>query len=166
MFCFYVWGISFLIDETLCCWSGRSKCFAGWIANKTQALKATMLCGTLLSIIISCLLIFSHQLTLLKCYVLFFGLGFCSSVQALGYTFTGENNDVGHRASSLGLVSMLSLFGWVVFQPLFAWIMQFGWRGEMINGLPIYSVVNYRYALLILPLAFIVGIIFLTSSTK
>lgn len=133
--------------------------FVGWFTNKIKSRKLPMLYGAILSIIIAGVLIINRQLTPLWCYLLFFGLGFCSSVQVLGYTVAGESNDAGHRAASLGLVSMIVLAGWVLFQPLFAWFMQLGWRGEMVGGVPIYSIANYRYALFILPLTFVIGMI-------
>ena len=79
-----------------------------------------------------------------------------------GYAVVDESNDIQHRSASVGLASMLVLAGWIIFQPFFAWIMELGWQGKVIGGLPIYEVINYRYALSVLLLVFLVGAILVT----
>jgi MFS family permease len=57
-----------------------------------------------------------------------------------------------------GFVNMIVMIGGVVFQPLVGWILDFFWKGTMIEGVRSYSAYDYRLALAILPLSTLLAV--------
>jgi hypothetical protein len=46
-----------------------------------------------------------------------------------------------------------------IFQPLFGYILQKNWAGEINNGVAVYSNSAYQHAMMILPIAFIASVV-------
>lgn len=132
--------------------------FMGWFSNKIKSRRYAMLLGAITSGATILCIIYLH-FSVNFAFLLFLMLGVFSSSQILGYTVVAESNKPTIAATSVSIVSLLVMSGGTFFQPLFGWLMLLRWDGKVINGIPLYSLSNYRYALILLPLAFVIAII-------
>jgi multisubunit Na+/H+ antiporter MnhB subunit len=57
----------------------------------------------------------------------------------------------------MAIASLIVMSGGTIFQPIFGWALNHSWNGIVINHLAIYSSQNFFNAMLVIPVAFIVG---------
>lgn len=131
----------------------------GWISSQFKTKKVIMILGPLLSLIIIFAIIFLGHLQLTMLLLLFFCLGFFSSAQCLGYPVIIENNNLKVTAIACGIGSMLVLGGGASLKILFGVILDSTWSGVLQNGVRIYSLYGFRWALSILPIGFLLSLI-------
>lgn len=141
---------------------------AGWLSDKVKSRTTPMFAGTLISMLLITLIIFSNFQTYFMYAFLFLSLGFFSSVQILGYTIIVEHSKSEYTGASLSVAAVLVMSGGTFMQPLFGKIMQWHWTGTMHNGAPTYSLHAYQDALLILPIALVIalGLIVMLKKTQ
>jgi MFS family permease len=131
---------------------------AGWISDRIGLRKLPMLIGGIFSLMITLLLIFVTNMTTTELVVLFLLLGFFSSAQIISYPLVSELSPRILTATSVSVVSFTCIAGYAVFQPLFGRIMDAHWNGHLVNGIRIYAASDYRFAIWILPAAFLIAI--------
>eukprot|EP00659_Diplonema_papillatum_P020407 gene20407-31408_t len=96
-------------------------------------------------------------------YPLAFLLGFAASGNILTFALVKENNKPTTAATAVGINNMAVVAGGAVLQPLAGFVVQCTWDGRTEDGLPLYSVSDYRWGLLIVPICFGVGIVVSTA---
>jgi MFS family permease len=98
--------------------------------------------------------------------ILFFLIGFISSLQVCGYPIVTESNPEHLTASASSISSMLIMAGGFVL-PLFGWLMTYSNDFTVINNETIYSLNDFKLALSILPISYILARVatFLTDET-
>ncbi len=130
----------------------------GWISDRVGQRKLPMLICALCSLLVMLLIIYLPQLSLAMGMVLFFSLGFFTSGQIISYPLIAESNPPTLTATASGLASTLIMAGGIS-QPFFGWLMGIHWDQQTVNGIPLYSLHDYRLALWIMPIGFILGIL-------
>jgi MFS family permease len=130
----------------------------GWVSDAIERRKLPMIIGGILCLINMLVIIYVPHLNIYLLFVLFFLLGFLTSVQVLGYPIVVESNPLKLTARAQGVSSVLIMAGGFT-QPLFGWLMNLNWNHKMINGLPIYTRGDFLLGMSIMSVAFIVAII-------
>lgn len=120
--------------------------------------RSLMILSALLSLTVNSFLIFSSDLSTITLLTLLFLVGFLMTGQTL--VFVSACEDMPSRISGLvsGFVNMIVMIGGVIFQPLVGWILDFFWKGTMIEGVRFYAASDYRLALALLPLSTLLAI--------
>jgi MFS family permease len=132
----------------------------GWFSDFLRKRKLPMFAGAILSLAVVLTIIYVSQLSLTAYIVLFLLLGFITSTQVISYPLITESNPKILTATSVSVVSFCAIGGYALFQPIFGWLMDMYWDGKIINNLHIYSLADFHRAMLILPVGFIVAILF------
>ena len=143
--------------------------FFGWLSDHLMKRKAPMFFGAISCLLFMLILIYAPTITPLFGYLLFFLIGFTSASQVLGYPVITESNPPQITGTALSLASLIIMgLGYCVGLPCVGWLLDRTWDGKVIDGMNVYSMTSYQTALLILPLAVLVGIlmIFLIKETK
>ncbi|MES2142075.1 MAG: MFS transporter [Pseudomonadota bacterium] len=131
----------------------------GWFSDKIKKRVLLMLLGALISLFLTFTIIcLPKLLSLTAILFLFFALGFFTSSQVLSYPLVAESNPKNLTATSVSVVSFFAIGGYAVFQPLFGWLMDYGWQGTVVNQIRMYSAGDYHRALLILPIGFCIAL--------
>jgi MFS family permease len=131
----------------------------GWISDKIRARVLLMVLGAIISLLLTLTIIcLPTLLSLTVVLLLFFVLGFFSSSQVLSYPLVTESNAKSLTATSVSVVSFFAIGGYAVFQPLFGWLMDYDWRGAVVNQIRVYSASDYHRALVILPIGFCIAL--------
>lgn len=131
----------------------------GWISDRFARRKMPMIICAVISLAIVIFINYSPVLTMPMGMVLFFLLGFITSAQIISYPLIAEANPRALTATAGGIASTLIMAGGIS-QPFFGWLMTLNWNHLMSNDIPVYSLSDYRLALLIMPIGFILSLIF------
>jgi len=140
---------------------------AGWISDKLERRKMPMIVGAIASIAVILAIMYLPHLSYEDLIVLFFTLGFVMGFQIIGYPLIAESNPAILTGTAEGLASVLIMSGGF-FIPVFPALLNMYWNHAMKNGVPFYSVGNYHFAFLIMPVAFLIALIasFLIKETR
>ncbi|MDF2939667.1 MAG: phtD [Gammaproteobacteria bacterium] len=131
----------------------------GWISDRLGRRKMPMLIGAVLTLLTVLIILYVQSLDDKSLLVLFFLLGLFSASQIITYPLIIESNPSHITASSESLGATIIMSCGAIFQPLFGYILQRNWSGEISNGVATYSDAAYQHAILILPIAFAVSIV-------
>ncbi len=132
---------------------------AGWISDYFKRKQVFMILGALMSMGIMWILLYQHDLNALSIFALFFLLGFVTSTQILSYPMVAENNPHELTATAVSVVSIMTQGGPFLYQNVFGSWLQEGWDGTMLDGVPVYSWMNYQHALWIIPIGFMIALV-------
>jgi MFS family permease len=91
--------------------------------------------------------------------VFLFGFGLAASGQSLTFAVVADTNRPEVVGTGMGFNNMAVVAGGMVFQPLIGVFLQWGWDGKIVNGVNLYTAHNYRMAMLVLPLCYLVAYI-------
>lgn len=130
----------------------------GWISDRMGRRKLPMLFFGVLSLIVMLMLMYIPGLSMTSLMILFFALGYLTSAQIITYPLVSESNPHQITGSAMGLASTLIMAG-LYTQPFFGWLLELHWDQKIVDGVRIYSSNDYTSALLIMPIAFIFGLI-------
>lgn len=148
---------SSLITSLICMGTILGSTIFGYLSDKIGQRKPLMLIGALLSLIIILSMITIRNLHPYVMGLLFFNLGFFSSTQVLSYpliTQASPKHLVG-TSMSISAVIIMGLAG--VFQIISGKLLDMGWCGKIIDGIPIYSSTDFLRAFIIFPIGFIIA---------
>ena len=165
-----MWGIPFLKtiypNEALRVASVNSTVYWGWffgaplislIASKYNQRISPLRYGSLFAaIIFSIILLFPH-LPIVLMGILLFIFGVCCSSENLCFVIARDYESLRFAATAMGVVNLIIMISGIVLQPLIAHIVDWVWSGQIIHGLRIYTLNDYRFALLIVPFFLVVA---------
>ncbi|OGT67712.1 MAG: MFS transporter [Gammaproteobacteria bacterium RIFCSPHIGHO2_12_FULL_45_9] len=130
----------------------------GWISDTLRRRRLPMLVGAVVSLVVILAIIYTPHLSLGMLLTGFLLLGIFTSTQIISYPLIAESNPAANVGSAEGLASILILTGGFT-QPLFAWLMGLHWNHQIVLGVPVYTFSNYELGLLIMPIAFVLGLV-------
>lgn len=84
-------------------------------------------------------------------------LGVSASAQSLSFGLIKDIVPPALFGTSAGINNMAAILGGAISQPLVGYLLHLGWSGLKVHNIPIYSIDNYRMALLLLPIAALLG---------
>jgi sugar phosphate permease len=177
-----LWGIPFLHNVyNLSANSAASACsmiFLGWLVGGPLAgyisdyfgmRRLPILIGCLVSTILISVIIYVPAMPLVLLYGLLFAFGVFSSFEVICFAISRDISNKKLVATAAAFTNCLTMLGGIACQPLIGKILDAMWGGELINGIRGYSAANYRYALTVLPVGLLLGLIlsfWLRETTK
>ncbi len=131
----------------------------GWFSDHIGLRRMPMVVGAVLSFITIIALMYIPNLSLSALIILFFLIGFVTSSQVLTYPTIAELNPISLTSTAVSVASMTIMCSGVIFQPLFGWVLELQWNHKIINNTPVYSPHDFNNAMLIMPIAFVIGLV-------
>jgi MFS family permease len=138
----------------------------GYISDTIRRRKLPILIGAFFSLLLLLIIIYVPSMSLGAYMLLFLLLGFFSSSAIINYTFVAEKNSRVLTATSVSIVSFNVIGGGALFQPVVGLLLDQHWDGSKVNGVPMYSLANYHYAFILLPLGFVLAMILLAFTKE
>lgn len=129
----------------------------GWISDKLALRVLPMRLGVIASLV-TLLAVLFLPVSLAAMKVLFFLLGFFTASQVISYALVAESSSSAMTATALSVISILTQGGYIVYQNLFSILLMSHGDMKMINNIPVYSLQDYQYAAMILPLGLILAL--------
>lgn len=133
----------------------------GWLSDKLKRRKLPIFLGSIFSLITILVLMCISSLNLILIYMLFFAIGILTSAQIISYPTVLESSAEEHGTLSLSICSMFIMIGSAIAIPIFGWLMDFHHHAHLIHNTVKYSIADHKFAMLILPISFIISIIVL-----
>lgn len=131
----------------------------GWFSDRIGRRCLPMILGAILSLIVILMLMYVPNLSLTELKILFFLTGFVTSSQVLTYPTIAELNPIALTGTAVSVASVTIMLSGVIFQPLFGWVLEWKWDHTIINDVRIYSAQDFNHAMLIMPIAFVIGLV-------
>jgi len=95
-----------------------------------------------------------------RLYVLFFMTGFCCGAHPLCFALGKEINSPDIAGTAVAATNMLIMSGGAIFQPLVGKLLDWHAGASLGKGvLPVYTIADFNFALSVVPLGVVVGII-------
>ncbi len=131
----------------------------GWVSDKLKRRILPMIVGAMSSLLIVFVIIYVPNLSFVSLLVLFFVLGLVTSTQVLSYPAVAELNSPLVTGSAISVVSMLIMASGFIAQPLFGWLLDLHWNNLIVHHVAIYSLLDFREAMWIIPIGFIASFV-------
>jgi len=94
-------------------------------------------------------------------YGLLFAAGFIFSAQPLIFASVCQLTPHASNGTAISFTNMIVMISGVVLQPLVGWFLELVWNGALYNGIPLYTISDYRFALISIPLSLVLAFILL-----
>ncbi len=127
-----------------------SPCFA-YFSDFIKNRRLPMLIGSIITTI-TWFVVFTCDPSLPYLYLLFFIAGFSYTAKCLSFASICETMPLKMAGVSIAFVNMIVMSTGIIFLPIIGALMDFHWNGEMYNNVPCYSVADYKFALIIIPI--------------
>lgn len=132
---------------------------AGWISDRIKRRKIVLLFSASSSLITMSCVLYISQLSVAGLFVLLFLYGMSNVGVAISYVVARESNSKALAGTAMSLANMASVIIGACFQPIIGWLLVKHSDGAIINGVHVYSVQDYKFAMITLPLCFVVSLL-------
>ncbi len=140
----------------------------GWWSDRLGLRCFPLAVSAILSLVPAIIIIYTQNLSWPLMYFLLFIFGVGGSGQALSFSLVQDNNPPQVGGTAVGLNNMAVVFGGAILSPFIGYLLHSGWNHQFIHGVPVYSVSDYRHALISVPicglLALIISLFFLKET--
>ncbi len=133
--------------------------FIGALSDRLGARRPFLLGGIVVYLLCWLPLLFALPLSSMVSLGLFALMGIGASGFTLSWAVAKEVNKPALSGMATSVVNTGAFLGAAIFQPLVGWVMDLGWDGKMVEGLRVYSVVDYQWGLSILFIFAVIGLI-------
>lgn len=130
----------------------------GFLSDKISLRRLPMLIGAILSLVLILIIMCGPYLSFPALLFLFFSIGLTTSTQVIGYPVVAESSIPAITAMSVSVVSITTMMGQAVSQPLFGRLMDLQvvyFQHFSAN----YRASDFQWAMLMLPIGFFVAFI-------
>jgi len=133
----------------------------GWLSDYWGRRNLPMMVGALAALLICLIIIYSDHLPLPVMSSLLFALGFFSSAFILAFAVIRESNPVAISGTAIGFMNAINTFSGAIAQPIVGKILDLQAVGSEHVGQAIFSLEQYRTALVSLPASLLLSFILL-----
>lgn len=124
----------------------------GYLSDWYGRRKPWLIVCALLGIVSSMMIIYVPWSNWTVLVIWFFIFGFATSGQALSFAFLRDCMQHKTIGAASGFNNMATVAGGSILPILIGWLIWFHWDNQLIAGLPVYQISDYRFALLVIPL--------------
>jgi sugar phosphate permease len=128
-------------------------------SDRIQKRLPPMMVGVALSLFVNGIVIFIPNISLWTMYGLFFAIGFCYTAKSLSFTSICEIMPPSCSGVAVGFLNTITMATGALFHPLIGNLLDYHWDGTVINEVNVYSEWDYRFALAIVPICMLIGIV-------
>ena len=140
----------------------------GSISDILNSRTRPMQAGAMISIVLILAIMYFTTVGFWTSLILFLLLGIITSSQIISYPTVVESNDRMVSSSATSVISMMCMGGGALIQPLFGYLLAYKGDGTVAGDIMHYPAENYKFAMIALPIAFVIALIlsFLIRETK
>jgi len=132
--------------------------FVGWLSDRIKLRVLPLRIAPLIAaLLITLILLYADLFSYEMLCVLLFSYGFFCSSEVIVFALGREISPSHLSATALALVNLLVMSNGVFLTPLVGVILDYLWVGELVDGVPKYQLIDFQYALLMLPAACLIA---------
>lgn len=130
-----------------------------YFSDVIRGRKMPMILGALLSMLCSFATIYLSGLPLWSMYVLLFMGGFFFSAQPLIFSSVCQITPHASNGTAISFTNMIVMLLGLILQPFVGWLLDWIWDGVINNGIPLYTIYDYRFALTSIPICLVLSLL-------
>ena len=115
--------------------------------------------GALFAIFCNIAIIYLVNVPLSVMYGLLFLSGVFFSAQPLIFSSVCQLTPHASNGTAISFTNMVVMMLGMFLQPIIGWFLDWIWDGVMNNGIPLYTISDYRFALLSIPVCLIISLL-------
>ncbi len=127
----------------------------GYFSDKTGHRVHFLVGGAFFALLCICAVLYIPHLSYWTLMSLLFLYGVFSGTEIIAFVMAKESSGAALSGTVFAVINMIVTLGGVVFQPLVGFLLDFHAHQSALTGIAIYSVADYQYALLVLPVSLI-----------
>jgi len=131
----------------------------GWWSDKINKRCLPLSVAAIIGIVALVVIVYAPNVSFAIMFFFLFLFGLAASGQSLSFALVKDNNSHRVVGTAIGFNNMAVVLGGAIFQPLTGVLLKMHWDHEIVYGTPVYSVTDYRIAMLILPLCYVAAFI-------
>lgn len=140
--------------------------FTGFLSDHLKSRKIPIFVGGMLSAcMIGIIILKPFNMTFAMLSSCLFLFGAFSSAEVVCFAVSKESNSHDLAATSVAFTNFVVMLSGIIFQPLLGILLDYGWSGQLSNGVRTYVAHDYQVAFLAIPVCIILGT-FLTIWVK
>lgn len=131
---------------------------AGWFSDVIRSRRLPLFIGTIATTALSAILIYVGSFSAVTVLVLLFFLGVFAGPEVLVFAIAREISPPRSTGISTATTNFIVTLSAAIFQPLIGYLLTLHWTGtKTAEGTPYYTTHDYRFALLIIPVALFIA---------
>lgn len=130
-----------------------------WFADLIKRRRLFLQVGCILSLLLFCVIVYVPYLPKSLLFLLLFLFGIATSVEVIVFAISRDLSAKYLAATAVALTNAIVMFGGIIFQNLIGILLDVSWRGKTLNGVNVYTISDYQFALSVIPIAFVIGVI-------
>jgi sugar phosphate permease len=136
---------------------GMAAPFTGYLSDRIKQRRSPMMWGAIAAAITISIILFVPSIPHWLVFVLLFILGVCYSTECIVFAVARELSPFHASGTAVATTNMMVMLGGVFAQPLVGRLLD--WRGEsqLVDGVHIYSISSYQFALSLIPIGLIIA---------
>lgn len=129
------------------------------LSDYFRARKIPMAIGAALAVLCNSIIIYVPGIPLSAMYALLFSAGFIFAAQPLIFASVCQLTPHASNGTAISFTNMIVMMLGLIGQPLVGGFLDWAWSGIMQNGVPFYTVSDYRFALLSIPISLLIALL-------
>lgn len=131
----------------------------GWVSDRMQRRRLPLILGSVFSACAIAWVIYVPSTPLVVVKGLLFLFGVFSSIEVVCFAVGRETSPKHVSGAAVSFINLLVMFGGLAFTPLVGKMLDLRWMGSMVDGIRTYSTGTYQFALSIIPIAIVLGVL-------
>ena len=131
---------------------------AGWLSERHFSRKGVMTIGTSLSLVSLVLIIYVPGIPIWGLAALLFIFGFFTGFFFVSFASMQAISQQRASGTAIGFINMFNALCGALCDPLIGYLLDLGWNLKVVNGVRVFSVHDYRMALLSLPVGLLIAL--------
>ncbi len=132
---------------------------AGWISERMRSRIVPLAVSAVLGVVVTLAILYKPGLSINTLFTLLFLFGVATFGQALSFLVVGDITPNKVIGTAMGFNNLLIVLSGAIFQPLVGALLDAQWNGTMLNHSPVYTAHDYRVALAVIPVCYLLGTI-------
>lgn len=127
--------------------------FFAYLSNKMLSRRSPMMLGAIGAIVTYLVILYVPGIPIFIMYALLFFAGFFYTAKTLSFAAICEIMPRDEGGVTIGFCNMVVMISGVIFHPLIGYLLNVNWDGKIIAAKPIYSLYDYQFALVTMPIS-------------
>jgi len=131
----------------------------GWLSDHFRKRQIILVIAAFGSLITSLLIIYINNLSLIALYPIAFLFGFFQSAHVLNFAIAKDLSSKKNSGTAMGFTNMMVMIGGAILQPFIGVLLDWARHGATLHGNPLYTTVDYHFALVVIPACQFIAVI-------
>lgn len=131
----------------------------GWLSDHLNNRRIALGISSIFGLIASVVLLYTQDMSFVFANLMLFLLGFGAGGQSVSFAVVRDYNPSQLVGTASGFNNLSVLIGGSIFQPLVGILLHHSNDWHIVNEIPVYSVIAYQKALLVMPLCYLMSLL-------